>query len=135
MVSYLQRGNQKLNRMNRVGILALALAASFPAWVHAGAMLWQVTGMEGIESRYGFANGGRMGRFSDSATSAESVWSMEGSFTATATAVMRWEIWYVLKAMMDDKSEETPSYRDLIDSGVISVNSIQMPELLGNNER
>jgi len=134
MVSYKKKGIIDLSRIISYGTSVMLAWVIFPAWVHAGALLWQITGMEGVENRYAIASRIEK-RLPQDRTNAESVWSMEGSFYSTAAAVMRFEIWNCLRNLAGEKVKVAPSYRDLIGSGIISVNSIEMPEMMGNIER
>lgn len=79
--------------------------------------------------------------FTDKAMHPLSVWSMEGiAFGATAAGVMQWEIWHCLQDWLvgmrrvDSEENAMPTYRDLVSSGIISVNLIEMPEMRGNAE-
>ena len=105
-----------------------------PSGVRAGAMLWQISGMEGSENCYAMANK-RPWVLSEAETARDvGVWTGARGTFATAADVMRWEIWHILKTMNGGKNRP-PTYRELIGSGVISVNLIQMPELLDNAKR
>lgn len=116
-------------------ILAALALVLVSAQAGAGVMLWQVTGMEG--SRYAMA--GKIQRIEQTSTAASALWSGWGVH-GTAAYVMRRELWQHLQAWMAWQGRVAPgaagvpSYRDLISSGYISVNTIGMPECMGNNK-
>ena len=125
--------------LKRCGWMAAAALAAAPC-VEAGPMKWQITGMDGFALRYRLAQQVEAVKAASGvAQHAESIWSMTG-LPDTADSVMKWEIWSYLQFWLvrNGKAEEegkiTPSYRDLIMCGYISVNQIEMPELVVNAE-
>ncbi len=126
-----------MKRIVEMGIVLLAMA--LPACLHAGVLLWQVKGMEGIEKRYSFANRWPQAVLPEG-VHVEALWMLPGAYT-TAAAVMKGEIWQDLQAwlvrMGRVATDETvvPTYPDLVTSGLISINGIAMPELMGNRDR
>lgn len=123
-----------------ISTCAALLVVALPACSHAGALLWQVTGMEKGVSHYQMASL-QPQTFTDKATHPLSVWSMEGiAFGATAAGVMQWDLWHCLQdwlvgtGRVDSGANVMPTYRDLVSSGFISVNLIEMPEMRGNAE-
>ena len=119
---------------------AALLVVALPACLHAGTLLWQVTGMEKGASYYHVASL-QPQTFPDKSTHVLSVWSMEGvAFGATAAGVMQWDLWHCLQdwlvgtGRVDSGANVMPTYRDLVSSGFISVNLIEMPEMRGNAE-
>ena len=124
--------------MKLISTILAALALAFvSAQAEAGVMLWQVTGMEGSGSRYAMA--GKIRRIEQTSAAASALWSGWG-IHGTAAYVMRRELWQHLQAWMASQGRVAPgaagvpSYRDLISSGYISVNTIGMPECMGNNK-
>ena len=123
--------------MKRISTILAALALAFvSARAEAGVMLWQVTGMEGSASRYAMA--GRLRRIEQTHVTASALWSGWG-VPGTAMYVMRRELWEHLQTWLTARwhvapgeKSAPPSYRDLISSGYISVNTINMPACMGN---
>ena len=119
---------------------AALLAVALPACLHAGALLWQVTGFEKGLAHYQMANLQRR-IFTDKAPEAVSVWPMEAvAFSATSAGVIQWDLWHCLQdwlvgtGRVDSGESVRPTYRDLVTSGFISVNLIEMPEMRDNVE-
>lgn len=125
--------------MKRIMTVTAALAvALLSAQAGAGVMRWQVTGMEGSASRYVMA--GRLRHMERPQSGASALWSGWG-VPGTAMYVMRRELWQHLQwwlvahGRVAAGETAVPSYRDLISSGYISVNTIGMPECMGNNSK